>query len=194
MVVRLSHAIIPDRISARVLANHKLAAMLSSWRRSVLAAVVAVGLLLANTSMAHGAVKVYDDSESATLLGQVRKAKCKLKRDQDGKYFLARGESPNGDFSLDVNILDWQGFKSDYTFYLGVQDPNFFVSASYGVFSNVFEIPGLPPGSVGAGGAEFRKGGKILRLGAYLAPSSDLSSGVKFAGGMKCKYPRGAGP
>ena len=126
--------------------------------------------------------------------GQVRKAKCKLKRDQDGKYFVSRGESTNGDFDLTVNILDWQGFKQDYTFYLGVQDPNFFVTASYGVFSNVYEIPGTPPGAVGAGGAVFRKGGEMLRLGVYLAPSSDLSRGVAFAGGMECKYPRGEGP
>jgi hypothetical protein len=167
--------------------------MLLSWRRITVAAVAA-GLLLGTTGGAHATVNVYDDSESATLLGQVRKAKCKLKRDQDGKYFVSRGESTNGDFDLTVNIRDWQGFKQEYTFYLGVQDPNFFVSASYGVFSNVYEIPGTPPGAVGAGGAEFRKGGKVLRLGVYLGPSSDLSRGVKFAGGIKCKYPRGQGP
>ena len=160
-----------------------------NWRRIVVVALATPALLLGATEAAYASVKIYDDSESATLLGQVRKATCKLKRDQDGKYFLARGETTKGDLGLTVNILDWQGFREDYDFFLGVRDPNFFVSGSSGVFSNTFEIPGTPPGAIPAGGAEFRRGGEMLRFGVFLAPSSDLTSGVKFAGGMKCKYP-----
>jgi hypothetical protein len=162
--------------------------------RVAVMAIAVTGLLATTAADAPASVKIYDDSESATLLGKVRKAKCKLKRDRDGKFFIARGDTTNGNFSLDVNLLDWQGFREKYKFFLGVVDPNFFVSGSSGLFSNTFEIPGTPPGAVPAGGAEFRRGGKILRFGVFLAPSSDLSSGIKFAGGMKCDYPRGQGP
>ena len=63
------------------------------------------------------------------------------------------------------------------------------------MFSNVYQLPGTPPGAVGAGGAVFRKGGEMLpSRGVYLAPSSDLSRGVAFAGRVECKYPRGEGP
>lgn len=168
--------------------------MLLSWRQAALAAAAAAALLLGASAAAQATVKVYESSESAALLGKVRTAKCKLKRDRDGRFFIASGTSTNDDFILNLNILDWHGFKREYKFYLGAADPNFFLSAPYGLFSNTYEIPGTPSGTLPAGGVEFRRGGKVVRLGVYLAPSSDLESGVVFAGGIKCRYPRGQGP
>lgn len=161
------------------------------WRGRVAAAAVGAVVALAalTCAAAVATVKVYD-SETAASLGEVRKAKCKLKRDADGRFFVAGSESTNGDFTLNVNVLDWQGFKQDYTFYLGAQDPSFFLTASYGVFSNVYPIPGTPPGAVGAGAVSFRRDGKKLGIGAYLAPNEDFTRGVKFAGSLKCVYPR----
>lgn len=158
-------------------------------RQGLVSAAVAVIVGAALVAPAGASIRIYD-SDSGAFLAEVRKASCKLKRDRDGRFFIAHSESTNRAFTLNVNIQDWQGFREEYEFYPGVRDPNFFVTSSAGVFSNVFPIPGIQPGTIAAGGARFRRGGRQLRLGVYLAPSRDLTRGVKFAGGMQCIYPR----
>ncbi|MGH2994386.1 MAG: hypothetical protein ACRDL1_12750 [Solirubrobacterales bacterium] len=54
-------------------------------------------------------------------------------------------------------------------------------------YSDIFSIPGTPPGVVGGGAIAFEKKGKVMSLGFRSTPNQDFSQGVTVFGTMKCK-------
>jgi hypothetical protein len=134
-------------------------------------------------------VKVYDDSEAATLFGTVTNAKCKIGKENGDKYFTAKGISTDGDVRLHVNINPgfWGGFHDKYSLYSGVTDVNFHVLYQDEDYSNVYPIPNTPPLFVGE--IRFFDGGGKLAVGSFYGPQSDFMGGVKLAGKLVCHYP-----
>jgi hypothetical protein len=60
---------------------------------------------------AGAAIKIYENSEAATYLGEVRKANCRVKQGATRKRFHAGARTTNGAYALDLTILDFKGFK-----------------------------------------------------------------------------------
>jgi hypothetical protein len=146
-------------------------------------------LVLLGTGTAQAAIKIYESSEAATLLGEVRKGKCKVKRTSNGRIFHGGGKTTNGVFTLNVDIYSFKGFGPDYNVPFGVIDPTVDVESASQDFSNNYAFPGgQPPG--GAGAIAFTRGGAKLGVGVYALPNSDYSQGVVLAGHMKCIYPK----
>jgi len=145
--------------------------------------------LLIGAASAQASVKVYEDSEAATLLGSVPKAKCKIGKENGDKYFTAAGASTNGALRLHVSINPgfWGGFHDQYSLYSGVTDLNFHVLYQGDDYSNVFPIPNTPPLRVGE--IRFFDGGAKMAVGSYYGPRSDFMGGVKLAGKLLCHYP-----
>jgi hypothetical protein len=140
---------------------------------------------------AQAAIKVYESSEAATFLGEVRKAKCKVKRKSSGKVFRAGARTTNGAYTLDIAILDFKGFGKEYNVAYGQISTtvDFEATNSSADFSNAYPFPGgQPPNS--AGTVAFHRGGDKVGVGVYALPNADYSQGVVLAGGMKCAYPR----
>jgi hypothetical protein len=147
-------------------------------------------ILLGGAGVARASIKIYESSEAATLLGEVRKGKCKTKRTSNGKVFHGGGKATNGAYTLDVDIYDFRGFKREYQVPFGVINPTVNVESTAAGgpdFSNNYPFPGTPPPSAGA--IAFGKRGAILGLGIYALPNPDYSQGVVLAGHMKCIYP-----
>ncbi|MDX6607422.1 MAG: hypothetical protein QOD14_1962 [Solirubrobacterales bacterium] len=156
-----------------------------------LALVTSILLLSLIPSFAMAAVKVYDSSASMTYLGEVTKAKCKLRRIGKHRTFFAVGKTTNGAYKLDLGTLEFRGFGQTYNVPYGVQTPSVDLDgiSSSAAYSNAFAFPGgQPPG--GAGAFAFARRGAQLRLGIYALPNQDYSQGVSLAGGLKCGYPR----
>lgn len=158
--------------------------------RLVLVASLVLVLLL-GTGVARASIKIYESSEAATLLGEVGKGKCKVKRTSSGRVFHGGGKTTNGAYTLDVDIYSFKGFGPDYNVPYGVIDPTVDVEGVGNAldYSNNYPFPGgQPPG--GAGAIAFGKRGARLGLGIYALPNADYSQGVVLAGHMKCLYPR----
>jgi hypothetical protein len=138
---------------------------------------------------AQASIKIYESSEAATLLGTVKKGKCKVKRTNAGRVFHGGGKTTNGVYTLGVDIYSFRGFGPDYNVPFGVIDPTVNFESATQDFSNNYPFPGgQPPYS--AGSIAFAKRGAILGLGIYALPNSDYSQGVVLAGHMKCNYPK----
>ena len=158
-----------------------------------------IGLVLSTTvliiafssSIANAAIKIYENSEAATFLGEVRKAKCKVKGSGGNRRFHAAGRTTNGAFTLNVMILGFRGFGKEYNVPYGQIATTVDLEGvgSSADFSNAYPFPGgQPPG--GAGAIAFPPSGKKFGLGVYALPNSDYSQGVALAGAAKCRYPR----
>jgi hypothetical protein len=155
------------------------------------ALVISALLLSLVPSFAMAAIKIYDSSASMTYLGEVTKAKCKVRQIGKHRTFFAIGKTTNGAYKLDVGTLEFRGFGQTYNVPYGVQTPSVDLDgiSSNAEYSNVFAFPGgQPPG--GAGAFAFARRGAQLRLGIYALPNQDYSQGVSLAGGLKCGYPR----
>jgi hypothetical protein len=146
-------------------------------------------LLLLGAGTAQASIKIYESSEAATLLGEVKKGKCKVKRTNAGRVFHAAARTTNGVYTLNVDIYSFKGFGPDYNVPFGVIDPTVDVESATQDFSNNFAFPGGQP-PPGAGAIAFAKRGAILGLGIYALPNSDYSQGVVLAEHMKCIYPK----
>ena len=156
-----------------------------------LVVITSLTLLAFGSSAAGAAIKVYENSEAATYLGEIRKVKCKVKGSGTNKRFHAGGRTTNGAYTLGVSILDFRGFSKEYNVPYGQISTTVDLegAGSSADFSNAYPFPGGQPPS-GAGAIAFPPRGKKLGLGVYALPNQDYSQGVALAGGAKCRYPR----
>lgn len=155
-------------------------------RAAVIAAAVLATCLL--PSGASAAIRIYENSEAATFLGEVRKGNCKVKR--NGRLFRASAKTTNGAYTLELFILDFRGFGREYNLEYGtIKTTVSLEGVTNGAdFDNAFPFPGgQPPGSAGA--IAFPRSGAKVGVGAYALPNQDYSQGVALAGAMKCNYP-----
>ena len=157
-------------------------------------ALVVAALLLAwaMPSAAGASINVYQSSEDAQHLGEVKSAKCKLRRRPNGdRTFTATGRTTNGAYDLSVLFLDFRGFGREYEIhYGGVPNPavDFEGRTNGEDYSSAYPFPGTPPGA--AGGIKFANDGKQISIGTYALPNADYSQGVAIVGAMRCRYPR----
>jgi hypothetical protein len=135
-------------------------------------------------------ISAYTNSENPALLGEVTKMKCRVKEKNGKKRFLAGGKTVNGTYGLNITILNFKGFKQEYTVPFGVLSPDVDFESVSGPadYSNVFPFPGGTPPPTGAGQIGFTKTGSRVGLGIYSLPSRDYREGVALAGSAKCKY------
>jgi hypothetical protein len=153
--------------------------------------VTSMVVIAFSSSIAQAAIKIYENSEAATFLGEVRKANCKVKGSGANRRFHAGARTTNGAFTLDVTILGFRGFGKEYNVPYGQISTTVDLEGvnSSADFSNAFPFPGgQPPG--GAGAIAFPPSGKKFGLGVYALPNQDYSQGVAMAGAAKCRYPR----
>lgn len=133
------------------------------------------------------------DQDSAKV-DAFKTGQCRLFGKGSGQRFFAVLKSEQKKFSMTVFIDEgtWKGFHTDYTLLYGVDDPAFFLRrrADDELFSNVFPIPGTPPGAVGGGGIDFSGTGKRMGIGFAPASNKSYTEGYVFAGTVKCKYPK----
>jgi hypothetical protein len=157
------------------------------WITAFMAAAL-LGAAFAGSASA--AIKVYENSESAALIGEVRAAKCKVRRRPTGRTFSAVGKTTDEAWRLSVDIYDFKGFGENYPVPYGTINPTVDFEKTSGPldFTNNYEFPGTPPGSSGA--MAFRSDGRKLGIGIYALPNADYTSGVAVAGAMRCRYPR----
>jgi len=158
-------------------------------RRLVPVSALIAVLLCAGS--ANAAIKIYENSEAATYLGEVQKANCKVKGSGANRRFHAGGRTTNGAYTLDVTILGFRGFGREYNVPYGQIGTTVDLEGigSSADFSNAYPFPGgQPPG--GAGAIAFPPSGKRVGLGVYALPNADYSQGVALAGGAKCKRRR----
>jgi hypothetical protein len=158
--------------------------------RAGVAMLVSLVLVCLAPTAASAAIKIYQSSEAATYLGEVRRAKCKVRRLGNGRSFHAGARTTNGAYTLDVSLFNFRGFNRTYNVQYGVLSATVSLEGvSNGAdYDNVFPFPGgQPPGS--AGSIRFARDGAKLGLGIYALPNQDYSQGVVLAGGMKCDYP-----
>jgi len=158
----------------------------------VLVSVCALGLLL-SAGTAGGAdptLQIFE-SEEVGLLGEIKTAKCKVKRLSNGiRTFHAAGKTTNRAYKLDVDIRDFRGFDREYEIHYGDLRTVVGLEGAGADYSSVYPFPGTPPGSAGA--IALNRRGSKMGLGMYALPNSDYSEGVALAGGTRCKYRRGA--
>jgi hypothetical protein len=155
--------------------------------RWCLVPVVSLLLLVLAPAGAPAAIKIYANSPEATYLGQVKKLKCKLKRDK--KVFLADGKTTNGVYDLQVNVFNFTKFGREYNVAYGNISTTVGLEGAGQDFSNTYPFPGgQPPNSAGAV-ALANRGAKV-GVGVYALPNADYSQGVAIAGVAKCDYPR----
>lgn len=162
----------------------------SRTSRVGIALVASILMLAVTSSAARGAILVYENSESAAFLGEVRRVKCKIRRTANGKTFRAEGKTVNGAYKLGIDILRFRGFR-EYTVPFGVLSPrvDFEGTANPADYSNAFAFPGGTPPPGGAGVIDFFRRGARVGLGIYSLPNQDYSQGVALAGNAKCIYP-----
>ncbi|HSD23110.1 MAG TPA: hypothetical protein VLB79_02155 [Solirubrobacterales bacterium] len=159
--------------------------------RARLVLIASLLLVLLGAGSARAAIRIYENSEAATYLGEVRKAKCKVKGSGANRRFHAGARTTNGAYTLDVTILGFRGFGKEYNVPYGQISTTVDLEGvgSPVDYSNAYPFPGgQPPG--GAGAVAFPPSGKKFGLGVYALPNQDYSQGVALAGGAKCRYPR----
>jgi hypothetical protein len=145
---------------------------------------------LALTASASATVKVLD--QDGGTVDTFTKGECRVFGKGNGQRFFAVLKSEQKLFSMTVFIDEgtWKGFGRDYALSYGVDDPAYFLRRRTDdeLFSNVYPIPGTPPGAVGAGGIHFNGSGKRMGIGAYAASNKAFTDGYSFAGGVRCRY------
>ncbi len=133
------------------------------------------------------------DSDSGQEVDTVTKGKCAVIGKKGSKDFRLFARSENGKFSLAAYIdhPKFVGFDDSYTAYYGASNPQIILARNSDDerFSN-FDIPGTPPGTVGAGAIAFRKDGRRVGIGLYAASNETFTEGYSFAGSISCKYPK----
>jgi hypothetical protein len=157
------------------------------WITSIAAACLLTGALAGGAS---ASIEVYENSEQAARIGEVRSAKCKVRRRPTGRVFSAVGKTTDEAWRLGVDIYDFRGFGQEYPVPYGTVNPTVDFEQISGPldFSNNYAFPGTPPGSSGA--IAFRSDGRKLGIGIYALPNADYTGGVALAGAMRCRYPR----
>lgn len=147
-----------------------------------------VAMLLAGVmaASANGAIKIYETSEDASLLGKIRKGKCRVIREGGNRYFRATAKSTNRDYDLSLTILEWDGYRDEYDFSYGTNKPGvFYLRGPGGPYSNIFAAPGTD--GLPSGGAGFRDGGRKVSVGFLPTPNQSFRKGVVLAGMMRCR-------
>jgi hypothetical protein len=160
-----------------------------SGRRAVKWLLVLAVALLGGVAAApaSAALKIYETSEEATLLGKIKKGECRVAGRGDDKRFRATARSTNRDYRLDLEISapDWRGYGREYDFRYGAPDEKVFYLLGRGdTYSNAYAPPGLEGQS--AGGVAFRSGGGKMSVGFLPTPTRDYRKGVVLAGTMRC--------
>lgn len=152
-------------------------------------ALMAVVLVTALAPSAAGAaIEIRGSDEQAALLGTIKKGKCGLKGKKANRRFRAVAKSTDGAYELSVVVSEWHGYRRSYSFFYGASEPgSFYLRGPDDDYSNLFPIPGTPPGVVGGGGIAFGNKGRRMSLGFAPAGNRDFSRGVVIAGAMKCK-------
>ena len=147
---------------------------------------VAMLLVGAMAASANGAIKIYETSEDASLLGKIRKGKCRVIRGEGPRYFRATAKSTNRDFDLRLTILEWDGYRGEYDFSYGTNKPGvFYLRGPGGPYSNIFAAPGTD--GLASGGAGFSAGGQKMSVGFLPTPNQSFGRGVVLAGMMRCR-------
>lgn len=155
--------------------------------RGCLAAIASILLIGLTPAGADAAIRIYENSEAATYLGKIKKARCKVVRDRN--HFHAAGKTTNGRYEFGVDIYDFTNFRRDYLVPFGVINPTVDLEGAGQDYSNNYPFPGgQPPGS--AGEIAFGKRGAKLGVGVYALPNADYSRGVALAGALDCIYRR----
>ena len=154
-------------------------------RNSILfaAATLAALVMLTAARPAEGAVKIYETSEEARLLGKIKAGNCRVRRDGNSKYFRASARSTNRDFRLELTILKWDGYGKQYDFKYGTNKPGvFYLGGPGGPYSNIFlsEAAGIDSGGVGFSGRS------RMSMGMLPTPNESGKRGVVLAGAMRC--------
>jgi hypothetical protein len=161
-------------------------------RRVTLLLVVAAAVLAAP---AGAEVRVLD-ADSNTV-DSFKTGDCRTFGKGADQRFFASLKSEGKLFSMTVFIDEgtWKGFGEDYALSYGSEDPAYFLRrrADDELFSNVFPVPGTPPGVLGAGAIKFNGSGKRMGIGAYAASNKSFTDGYSFAGVVKCKYKKKKG-
>jgi hypothetical protein len=147
------------------------------------AAMLVVGVVAAP---ANGAINIYETTEDATLLGKIRKGKCRVRGEGGGRYLRATAKSTNRDYELSLTILKWDGYGDEYDFRRGTSNPGvFYLRGRGGPYSNIFAPPGT--NRQPACGAGFRGGGERMSVGFLPTPNESFRKGVVLAGTMRCR-------
>jgi hypothetical protein len=156
---------------------------MSRWCLTALATLAVVALAPAGAS---GAIKVYENSSTATYLGKVKKAKCRVTRQGS---FLADAKTTNGVYKLEVSVFNFTKFGREYNVAYGNIATVVNLEGAGQEFSNSYPFPGgQPPPSAGA--VALRPRGAKMGVGVYALPNGDYTRGVALAGVAKCDYPR----
>ncbi len=148
---------------------------------SLAAALAAIVLAAAP---ADGAIKIYESSEAASLLGKIKSGSCRVRGQGGDRYFRASAKSTDRSYDLEVTILQWRGYREEYTLRYGTNKPGvFYLDGPGGPFSNIFAD--TAPG-VSAGGLGFARQGRKMSVGFLPAPNDSNRRGVVLAGTMNC--------
>jgi hypothetical protein len=142
-------------------------------------AVIALG-----PPRADGAIKIYESSKEAPLLGKIKSGNCRVRGKGGDRYFRASAKSTNRKYELEVTILQWSGYGEEYSLAYGTNKPGvFYLDGPSGPFSNIFadKAPGVP-----AGGLGFASRDSKMSVGFLPAPNRSNRKGVVLAGTMNC--------
>lgn len=158
-------------------------------RRALLAALAALAVV---APAASASIKI-QRSDTSEVLQEFDKASCKASK--NAKIAFSAFSLPANDlFTLAVFISrdEWKGFGHTYNLYYGSTDAiaNVFGPNRGELYSNEFDIPGTPPGTVGAGAIKISENGKRYSVGAYGLSDESFANGVSVTGAAKCKYKR----
>jgi hypothetical protein len=142
---------------------------------------------------ASATLTIYDSDMNE--LATIDKAQCKLRKaaGPTKSRFIAFSLPKEANWTVAVFIPNntWHGFGFSYPLFYGADPTAYAFSKSPAAsYSNAYPIPGTPPGIVGGGAINFSPKGKAISVGLDPAPNADYTSGVIFAGSMKCKYPK----
>jgi hypothetical protein len=144
---------------------------------------VLVALALAAAS-ADAAIEIYDTNPEARQVGKIKDGRCRVRGRGENRHFRASATSTNDRYRLEVTILDWRGYRREYSLRYGTNQPGvFYLDGPRGPFSNIFAD--YAPG-VSAGGIAFARRGSRMSVGLLPAPNRSGRSGVVLAGLMRC--------
>jgi hypothetical protein len=140
--------------------------------------------VLAAAASADAAIKIYETSQEARQLGKIKAGKCRVRGRGENRHFRASAKSTNGDYELEVTILQWRGYRQDYSLRYGTNNPGvFYLAGPRGPFSNIFADYAS---GISAGGIAFARGGSKMSVGFLPSPNRSGRKGVVLAGAMNC--------